>query len=101
MAERKLLYATIPLPFSCSQRTHISLPSLLQLEFIYKRTPKNDQDPAKPRYLVRCVYVIAFVALGNLSGNALAFGTLIKIKVKIIVYLLIFIFIFLFFIESW
>lgn len=56
---------------------HNGLPLPLQLEFIYKRTPKNDQEPAKPRYLVRCIYGIAFVALGNLSGNALAFGTFI------------------------
>ncbi|KAK1829943.1 high-affinity methionine permease [Podospora conica] len=47
------------------------------LEFIYRRTPKNNLEASKPRYLVRCIYGIAFVALGNLSGNALAFGAFI------------------------
>ncbi|KAK5651815.1 hypothetical protein OQA88_11683 [Cercophora sp. LCS_1] len=44
------------------------------LEFIYRRPSTDDLDQPKPRYLVRCMYGIAFVTLGNLSGNAIALG---------------------------
>ncbi|KAK4187641.1 high-affinity methionine permease [Podospora australis] len=39
------------------------------LEFIYKSTITD-----RPRYLVKCMYGVAFVLLGNLTGNAIALG---------------------------
>ncbi|KAG9233201.1 amino acid permease-domain-containing protein [Amylocarpus encephaloides] len=40
------------------------------LEFIY-----SNPITGEPKFLITCLYGIAFILLGNLSGNAIAFGT--------------------------
>ncbi|OCK89960.1 amino acid transporter [Cenococcum geophilum 1.58] len=46
------------------------------LEFIY-----GHKDPkfGHPKFLITCVYGILFIVLGNLSGNAVAFGTYVMV----------------------
>jgi hypothetical protein len=42
----------------------------LKLEFIF-----SNPITGRPKFLVTCMYGIVFIMLGNLSGNAVAFGS--------------------------
>ncbi|MCJ1472324.1 hypothetical protein MMC13_000971 [Lambiella insularis] len=50
---------------STTSRSWRLQPDFCQLEYIYKR----------PKFLVTCVYGTLFIVLGNLSGNAIGFGS--------------------------
>jgi hypothetical protein len=43
-----------------------------KLEFIY-----TNPTSGRPKFLITCMYGIVFILLGNLSGNAIAFGSYI------------------------
>ena len=54
---------------SCGRDLWLTGAPAAQLEFIYRSETRD-----RPKLLVKCMYGIAFILLGNLSGNAIAFG---------------------------
>jgi hypothetical protein len=49
-----------------------TLADVPKFEFIY-----TNPVTGRPKFLITCMYGIVFILLGNLSGNAIAFGTYI------------------------